>query len=65
MASDDDSFMTGVYMGVGLLVAVGAGYLVWRYAIDEGTKNKVHDVVQDAATSTKRLVRDTRNRLTP
>jgi hypothetical protein len=61
---DEDHIMTGVYVGVGLLVAAGAGYLAWRYLLDDAQKqalvNKSKDLVADGMTKGKRIVRDTR-----
>lgn len=67
MSSDEDSIMTGVYIGVGLLVAAGAGYLAWRYLLDDGQKQKVvnttKDLVADGLTKGKRAVRDARGKV--
>lgn len=64
MSKDEDHIMTGVYIGVGLLVAAGAGYLAWRYLLDDQQKqrlvNQSKDLVADGMTRGKRLVRDTR-----
>ena len=65
MSKDEsDHIMTGVYVGVGLLLTAGAGYLAWRYLLDDAQKqalvNKSKDLVADGMTKGKRLVRDTR-----
>jgi hypothetical protein len=67
MSSDDDHIMTGVYIGVGLLVAAGAGYLAWRYLMSEEQKeravNTAKDLVADGVTRGKRALRDGRGKL--
>jgi hypothetical protein len=67
MSKDEDHVMTGVYIGVGLLLAVGAGYLAWRYALSDEQKaraiNKTKDLLADGATSAKRAVRDARGKI--
>ena len=65
MSKDDsDPVMTGVYVGVGLLLVAGAGYLAWRYLLDDKQKqrviNKTKDAVADTVTRSKRLARDAR-----
>ncbi len=55
--------MTGVYVGVGLLLAAGAGYLAWRYLLDDAHKNKAKDLLADNVTKAKRAVRDAKGRL--
>lgn len=68
---DDDHLMTGIYIGVGLLAAAAAGYLVWRYALSDATKRKATQAVSDAAQrvthsvgdSAKEAVRTVRHRL--
>lgn len=65
MSKDEsDHIMTGVYVGVGLLLTAGAGYLAWRYLLDDAQKqalvNKSKDLVADGMTRGKRIVRDTR-----
>jgi hypothetical protein len=59
MSESEDHVMTGVYVGVGLLLAAGAGYLAWRYLLDDGQKSHVKDALADGKTKAKRLVRDT------
>ena len=67
MSKDEDHIMTGVYIGVGLLLAVGAGYLAWRYALSEEQKakaiNTTKDLLADGATKAKRAVRDARGKV--
>lgn len=67
MSKDEDHVMTGVYIGVGLLLAVGAGYLAWRYALSDEQKakaiNKTKDLLADGATTAKRAVRDARGKI--
>jgi TPP-dependent pyruvate/acetoin dehydrogenase alpha subunit len=64
---DEGHIMTGVYIGVGLLLAAGAGYLAWRYLLDDGQKQRVvtktKDLVADGLTKSKRAVRDTRGKI--
>jgi hypothetical protein len=67
MSKDDDHIMTGVYIGVGVLLAAGAGYLAWRYLLDDAQKRKVvsttKDFVADGLTRGKRAVRDARGKV--
>ncbi|MEK6976419.1 MAG: hypothetical protein AABY18_08780 [Candidatus Thermoplasmatota archaeon] len=63
MSRDEDHVMTGVYVGVGLLLAAGAGYLAWRYLLDDAHKNKAKDLLADNVTKAKRAVRDAKGRL--
>jgi hypothetical protein len=67
MSKDEDHVMTGVYIGVGLLLAVGAGYLAWRYVLSDEQKakavNKTKDLLADGATTAKRAVRDARGKI--
>jgi hypothetical protein len=64
---DDDHIMTGVYIGVGLLLAAGAGYLAWRFLLDDAQKtrivNKSKDLVADGLTKGKRTLRDARGKV--
>jgi hypothetical protein len=63
MANEEEHVMTGIYVGVGILIAAGAGYLTWRYLLTEKTKNKARDLVADGATTARRAVRDAKGRL--
>ena len=67
MSRDEDHIMTGVYIGIGVLVAAGAGYLAWRYLLDDAQKRKVvnttTDLVADGLTQGKRAVRDARGKV--
>lgn len=56
MSKDEDHVMTGVYIGVGLLLAAGAGYLAWRYLLDEDTKRQAKAFVADSAAHAKDFV---------
>lgn len=58
MADDESHVMTGVYIGVGILLAAGAGYLAWKYLLDDTQKNHAKDFVRDSATKASRAVRD-------
>src|ERR1051326_6913154 len=64
---DDDHIMTGVYIGVGLLLAAGAGYLAWRYVLSDEQKRKAvnatKEMVADALTKGKRAMRDARGKI--
>ena len=67
MSKDEDHIMTGVYIGVGLLLAAGAGYLAWRFLLDDTQKqrivNKSKDLVADGLTKGKRTLRDARGKV--
>lgn len=63
MSKDEDHLMTGVYIGVGVLLAAGAGYLAWRYLLSDQNKAHVTDALADAATKGKRAVRDAKAKL--
>lgn len=63
MSKDEDHVMTGVYIGVGVLLAVGAGYLAWRYLLSDDQKNQAKDFVSDSVTKGKRVLRDTKGKL--
>ncbi|HUR25909.1 MAG TPA: hypothetical protein VM327_07855 [Candidatus Thermoplasmatota archaeon] len=64
---DEDSIMTGVYIGIGLLVAAGAGYLAWRYALSDEQKQKAvnatKNILADGATHARRALRDARDKV--
>ena len=64
---DESHILTGVYIGVGLLLAAGAGWLAWRYVLDERQKaavvNRTKDLVADGLTKGKRAVRDARGKV--
>jgi len=40
---------TGLYVTLGALAAVGAGYLVWRYLLSDEQKEQAKDVVVSSA----------------
>lgn len=63
MSREEDHVMTGVYIGVGLLLAAGAGYLAWRYVLSDAQKVHAKDLLADTATKAKRAVRDAKGRL--
>lgn len=67
MSKDEDHIMTGVYIGIGLLVAAGAGYLAWRYALSDEQKRKAinatKDMIADGTTRAQRMVRDAREKV--
>ena len=68
MSKDEDHhIMTGVYIGVGLLLAAGAGYLAWRYVLSDEQKsraiNTTKDLLADSATHAKRALRDARGKV--
>lgn len=67
MSKDEDHIMTGVYIGIGLLVAAGAGYLAWRYALSDEQKQKAlnttKDLLADGATHARRALRDARGKV--
>lgn len=64
---EEDHIMTGVYIGIGLLVAAGAGYLAWRYALSDEQKQKAltatKDLLADSATHARRALRDARGKV--
>lgn len=67
MSKDEDHIMTGVYIGIGLLLAAGAGYLAWRYALSDAQKQKAinttKDLLADSATHARRAIRDAREKV--
>ncbi len=67
MSKDEDHIMTGVYIGIGILVAAGAGYLAWRYALSDEQKRKAinatKDLLADGTTKAQRMVRDARDKV--
>ena len=67
MSKDEDHIMTGVYIGIGLLVAAGAGYLAWRYVLSDEQKRKAinttKDLIADGTTRAQRMVRDARDKV--
>lgn len=67
MTKDEDHIMTGVYIGIGLLVAAGAGYLAWRYALSDDQKRRAidttKDLLADGATHARRALRDARGKV--
>lgn len=67
MSKDEDHIMTGVYIGIGILVAAGAGYLAWRYALSDEQKRKAinatKDMLADGTTRAQRMVRDAREKV--
>jgi hypothetical protein len=59
MSKDEsDHVLAGVYVGVGILLAAGAGYLAWKYLLDDTQRNHAKDLVRDSATKAQRTVRD-------
>ncbi|MEA3136741.1 MAG: hypothetical protein QOC71_1022 [Thermoplasmata archaeon] len=67
MSNDEDHIMTGVYIGLGILLAAGAGYLAWRYALSDEQKRKAinttKDLLADGTTMARRAVRDARDKV--
>ena len=47
MGKDDDSNSL-LYIGIGALAAVGAGYLAWRYLLADDTKDRARRVARTA-----------------
>ena len=37
-----------LYIGIGALAAVGAGYLVWKYALNDETKERAKKTMKEA-----------------
>ena len=52
---DNGGSKTLLYLGIGALAAVGAGYLVWRYALSEDQKQRARKMAVEAAQATKEL----------
>lgn len=67
MTKDEDHIMTGVYIGLGVILAAGAGFLAWRYLLSDEQKaravNATKDLVSDGLTAGRRAVRDARGRV--
>jgi hypothetical protein len=53
--SGNDGSKTLLYIGIGALAAVGAGYLVWRYGLSEDQKQRARQAMVEAAQATKEL----------
>lgn len=51
MAKNDGPSFAWLYVGLGVVAAVGAGYLAWRYLLDESTKSSIKSTT---ATALKR-----------
>lgn len=45
-----------VYIAVGALAAVGAGYLVWRYGMTEESRRRTIQALKDASKKAKEAV---------
>ncbi|MHB8632974.1 MAG: hypothetical protein ACYDBQ_03265 [Thermoplasmatota archaeon] len=65
MSRDDDDSHALLYIGLGALAAVGAGYLTWRYLLSDDTKRKAGKMAKraiaktnDAATDAMEMGRD-------
>lgn len=43
MAKKEESSLAWLYIGLGAVAAVGAGYLAWRYLLDESTKKSIRN----------------------
>ncbi len=46
MADKDDSRAL-LYVGIGAVAAVGAGYLLWRFALDDKQRRQVKDAASE------------------
>ena len=55
---DEDSIMTGVYIGLGVIAAAGLAWATWRYVLSDETKRKVARAAEDATRKAKRLAED-------
>ncbi|MEK6984776.1 MAG: hypothetical protein AABX89_00110 [Candidatus Thermoplasmatota archaeon] len=57
MADKDDSRAL-LYVGIGAVAAVGAGFLLWRYALDEKQRDSVKGAVHQALERGKTVASD-------
>jgi uncharacterized membrane protein YccC len=46
---DDGDSKALLYVTIGALAAVGAGYLVWRYALSDEAKDRARQAIRQAA----------------
>ncbi|MES2154963.1 MAG: hypothetical protein V4510_07490 [bacterium] len=40
---------TGLYVAIGTLAAIGAGYVIWRYVLSDQAKERAKDAVVHSA----------------
>ncbi len=47
--ADDERSLAPVYIGIGVLATIGAGYLLWRFALkDEKTRERAAKTIRRA-----------------
>ena len=44
-----------LYVGLGVVAAAGAGYLAWRYLLDESTTETIRNTTKEAVTRGKAM----------
>jgi len=59
---DDGDSKALLYVTIGALAAVGAGYLVWRYVLSDETKDRAKQAVRQAAEHAKQAASDATHR---
>lgn len=57
MGKDDDSKAL-LYVGIGAVAAVGAGYLLWRFALDDQQRATVRHAVGDVLERGRKVASD-------
>lgn len=56
MAKKDEGPSLGwLYIGLGVAAAVGAGYLAWRYLLDEGQKQTIRSTAKVVASRSREM----------
>lgn len=56
MAKKDEGPSLGwLYIGLGVAAAVGAGYLAWRYLLDEGQKQNIRSTAKVVASRSREM----------
>ncbi len=58
MSMADKSSHTGLYLTLGALAAVGAGYLVWRYVLSDKQKDQATEVAVTSARKVRAAAKD-------
>jgi peptidoglycan/LPS O-acetylase OafA/YrhL len=52
---DEGPSLAWLYVGLGVAAAVGAGYLAWRYLLDEGQKQSIRNTAKVVASRSKEM----------